>query len=214
MKTRTIGEALKEERVKHRLRLEDLSRKTRIRIAYLEALEANQFELLPSATFVKGYIKTYAQVFGFDHEPLIALLRRDYKPSAKGTLVPREFIKPILKNRAKRTSVNAVIVVLATIFITLVGYVGIQWYNLNKPPLLEVSTPSEQASVSSKVIIEGTTVVDAVVTVNDQPVALQPDGSFRTEIFIPTEGIALLKVQAKDRRGKVNTVERLVTVEF
>ena len=99
MRTKTIGETLKDERNKHRLRLEDLAKKTRIRASYLQALEENRFEDLPATTFVKGYIKTYAHVFGFDHQPLLAMLRRDYKESAKGRLIPREFIKPILANK-------------------------------------------------------------------------------------------------------------------
>jgi len=214
MRTKTIGEALKDERIKHRLRLEDLSKKTRIRVAYLEALEENRFEDLPATSFVKGYIKTYAHVFGFDHQPLLALLRRDFKESAKGKLIPREFIKPILKKRARKNSVSALLVMMIAVFLSLFGYVGLQWYNLTKPPKLEVIQPKEQALVSSKVIVEGETLPDAIVTVNDLPVALQQDGSFKTEVIVPNEGISLFVIQAKDRRGKTSTVERSVTVQF
>jgi len=214
MRTKTIGETLKEERVKHRLQLEDLAKKTRIRISYLSALEENKFNELPATTFVKGYIKTYAHVFGFDHKPLLAMLRRDYKESAKGRLIPREFIKPLLKKRNKKNSITLLLVGVVAIFMSLFSYVGFQWYNLTKPPKLELVTPKEQELVSSKVIIEGETIPDAVVTINEQPVALQPDGSFKTEIIIPSEGISLLTLQAKDRRGKVSTIERSVTVQF
>jgi cytoskeletal protein RodZ len=214
MRTKTIGETLKDERVKHRFKLEDLAKKTRIRTSYLSALEQNKFDELPATTFVKGYIKTYAQVFGFDHKPLLAMLRRDYKESAKGRLIPREFIKPLLKKRNKKNSVTLLLVGLVAVFLSLFSYVGFQWYNLAKPPKLELLVPKEQELVSSKVIIEGETMPDAIVTVNDQPVALQPDGSFKTELIIPSEGISLLTVQAKDRRGKVSTIERSVTVQF
>jgi len=214
MRTKTIGETLKEERIKHRLQLEDLAKKTRIRISYLSALEENKFDQLPATTFVKGYIKTYAHVFGFDHEPLLAMLRRDYKESAKGRLIPREFIKPLLKKRNKKNSVTLLLVGVVAIFMSLFSYVGFQWYTLAKPPKLELITPQEQELVSSKVIVEGETIPDAIVTVNEQPVALQPDGSFKTELIIPSEGISLLTVQSQDRRGKVSTIERSVTVQF
>lgn len=214
MRTKTIGETLKDERVKHRLSLEDLSKKTRIRVVYLQALEENNFDQLPATTFVKGYIKTYAQVFGFDHKPLLAMLRRDYKESAKGRLIPREFIKPVLKSRNKKTSITVVLVAVVAIFLSLFSYVGFQYYNLTKPPRLEVYSPQEQAVVSSNIIVEGETIPDALVSVNQQPVALQPDGSFKTELVIPNEGIAIITVTAQDRRGKRSTVERSVTVEF
>ncbi|MBP7700621.1 helix-turn-helix domain-containing protein [Candidatus Woesebacteria bacterium] len=214
MRTKTIGEALKEERVSHRLLIEDLSKRTRIRVNYLEALEENRFSELPSTTFVKGYIKTYAKIFGFDHKPLIAMLRRDYKESAKGRLVPREFIKPIFKRRSSRTSITLVMVALISIFLSLVGYIGIQWHNLNKPPELIITSPGEQDVVSSKVVIEGKTIPDAVLLVNNQPISLQPSGEFKSEILIPTEGIAIITIESRDRRGKVNTVQRSVNVQF
>lgn len=214
MKTKTIGEILRDERLSRRFRLEDLSKKTRIRLEYLESLEKNEFEKLPSATFVKGYIKTYAQVFGFDHAPLLALLRRDYKESAKGTLVPREFITPVLKPSITFSSVTMVLVVLLTIFITLIGYVGLQWYNLTKPPSLRLTAPENHSQVASKVVVEGIASPDAIVAVNNQPVALQPDGVFSTELFFSTEGITTITVTASDRRGKTNTQERTVYVRF
>jgi cytoskeletal protein RodZ len=214
MRTKTIGEALRDERVSHRLRIEDLSKRTRIRTKYLEDLENNRFSELPSTTFVKGYIKTYAKIFGFDHKPLIAMLRRDYKESAKGKLVPREFIKPVFKRRSSRTSITLVVVILISVFSSLVGYIGFQWHNLNKPPMLEISIPGEQDIVSSKVVVEGKTIPDVILMVNDQPVALQPSGNFKTELLIPNEGIAIITVEAKDRRGKTNLIERSVNVQF
>lgn len=214
MKTRSIGEILREEREGRRYRLEEMAKKTRIRLEYLAALEANEFEKLPSATFVKGYIKTYALLFGFDHKPLLALLRRDYKESARGKLVPREFITPVLKSRFTLHSVTFIVIFLAGVFLSLLGYVGLQWYNLTRPPELTLVSPEEQAQVASRVVVSGETNPDAIVTVNDQPVALQADGSFTTEIVLTTEGISTISVEATDRRGKVNEEVRTVYVRF
>ena len=88
---------LRTRREQHKISLSEFSKLTRIRIENLKALEDDQFSQLPSAVFVKGYIKTYAAFFGFEYQPILALLRRDFKESAVGKLVPREFIKPILK---------------------------------------------------------------------------------------------------------------------
>ena len=214
MKTKTVGELLKEKRTFHRLSLEGLSEKTKIKIEYLEALENNEFGKLPAASFVRGYIKTYARIFRFDHQPLIALLRRDFKESAKGMLVPREFIKPILKKRQLSHPITIFALSLVSIFIVLFAYVGLQWYNLQKPPMLEIYAPEEDALVSSQVVIEGKTVPDAVLAVNAQPVALQQDGSFRTEIFLPREGIFTITIEARDRREKSSVIQRTVYVKF
>jgi cytoskeletal protein RodZ len=213
MKTKTIGEILKGQRLQHRLSLEDLSKRTRIRQEYLEALENNQFDQLPSAIFVKGYIKTYSNLFGMDYQPLLALLRRDFKESAAGTLVPREFIKPVLKKRQYWTPVTLAVLCLATIFLTLIGYVGVQWYNIQKPPSLKVTAPKEGESVSANFEVKGVTVNDAIVTVNSQPLSLQQDGSFQTEVYIPREGIHTITVEATDRRGKKSVEQVSVHVK-
>jgi cytoskeletal protein RodZ len=214
MRTKTIGELLKDEREKNRLSIEALAEMTRIRAEYLIALEDNRFTDLPAATFVKGYIRTYSKIFGFDHEPLMALLRRDYKESAVGTLVPRDFIKPVFKNREIWTPITMALLLLTGIFVTLIGYVGVQWYNIQKPPRLVVTAPEENAFVSSKIEVKGETVGDAVVSVNAQPVAIQASGSFQTELYIPREGIHTISIEAVDRRGKRSTLQRSVHVRF
>jgi cytoskeleton protein RodZ len=214
MKTKTIGELLREEREAHRLPLPELAKRTRIRLEYLQALENNQFELLPAATFVKGYIRSYAQLFGFDHRPLLAILRRDYKESAKGKLIPREFIKPLLRRHRYTSTVSLVMLVVIALFLTVVGYVGWQWRSLQQPPILEVSQPLDQAAVASQVVVEGRTVPEALVTVNGQPVSLQPDGNFRAEIFLANEGVNAITIETVDRRGKQQVVNRTVNVEY
>lgn len=214
MQTRTVGEILKKERLKHNYSLEDFSRKTRIRLSYLKSLEKNQFNLLPAAIFVKGYIKTYSRLFKFDHQPLLALLRRDFKESAKGQLVPREFIKPILKRKRVWTPITFILICLVFIFLSLFSYVAWQWYNYNKPPLLLISSPAEDALVATRVIVEGRTVSDATVFVNDEPISIQQDGTFQTEINLSHEGISTITIETKDRRGKTNMIQRTVFVKF
>lgn len=214
MKTKSIGEILREERVRHRVSVEEVSQRTRIRLPYLKALEDNQFHLLPAAPFVRGYIRAYAELFGFEYAPVLALLRRDYKESAKGQLVPLEFIKPMLKKRQVWTPVTVVLVIAVMMFGSLLGYVGVQWYSFTKPPALDIVEPAENAFVSSQIVVKGQTSSDAIVLVNAQPVGLQADGTFQTEIFIPREGVASITIEATDRRGKTNVVQRTVTVQF
>lgn len=212
MKTKTIGELLQEERQRHHLSIEQLAQHTRVKVEYLRALEANQFAELPAATFVKGYIKTYAKLFGFDYEPLLALLRRDFKESAAGKLVPREFIKPLLKKKHVWTPVTLAVIALGVVFMSLILYVGLQWYSIQKPPILQVTSPKDDDFVSQNITVKGVTVDDAIVTVNEQPVTIQPTGSFQTTLYIPRDGIYTLTVTSTDRRGKTNVVQRSVHV--
>lgn len=54
------------------LSLQDVADATRISVRYLEAIEADRFTDLPSATFVKGYVRELARLLGLDPEAVVA----------------------------------------------------------------------------------------------------------------------------------------------
>lgn len=213
-RTTSVGEHLRKERDKHGVSLSQMSAETKIKQSYLRHLEDNEFEDLPSAAYIKGYIRKYADLLGFDHEPLFGLLRRDYKESARGSLIPREFIRPALKRRTFWTPVSLTVTAIAAFFIALLSYVGFQWYQLQRPPQLEITAPTDNEVVSGRVVVEGQTISDAVVTINTEPITLQPNGTFSKEVFLSREGLNTISVEATDRRGKTNLQQRTVRVEF
>lgn len=61
-----IGTSLREARLRHGVDLVEAERATKIRSKYLRALEADQFELLPAQTYVKGFLRSYAEFLGLD----------------------------------------------------------------------------------------------------------------------------------------------------
>ncbi len=214
MKTKTIGELLASERQKHNLTIPQLAKETKIQAKYLVALEENQFDHLPAAAFVKGFIRNLAEYFGQDSQPLLATLRRDFKESATGKLVPREFIRPTLKKQPLWTPLTMTFLFLGVIFLTLISYVVFQWYSFQKPPTLDLFSPEENQVVGEKVKIEGKTLPDVIVSVNTQPVSLYPDGKFEIEILLPKEGTHILTVEAVDRRGKRSVIQRIIRVKL
>jgi cytoskeletal protein RodZ len=58
----TLGISLKREREKRGTSIAELSRVTRIPQASLEAIESDRFDELPGEVFVRGFLKSYAQV--------------------------------------------------------------------------------------------------------------------------------------------------------
>ena len=61
-----IGNSLREARLRQGLDLAEIEQATKIRGRYLRALEEEQFELLPAQTYVKGFLKAYADQLGLD----------------------------------------------------------------------------------------------------------------------------------------------------
>jgi cytoskeleton protein RodZ len=61
-----IGNSLREARVRQQLELGEVELATKIRTRYLRALEEETFEALPAQTYVKGFLRTYADYLGLD----------------------------------------------------------------------------------------------------------------------------------------------------
>jgi cytoskeleton protein RodZ len=61
-----IGNSLREARYRQQLELSDVELATKIRSRYLQALEEENFDALPAQTYVKGFLRTYADYLGLD----------------------------------------------------------------------------------------------------------------------------------------------------
>ena len=61
-----IGNSLREARLRQQLEFPELEQQTKIRSKYLKALEDEKFDLLPAPTYVKGFLRTYADALGLE----------------------------------------------------------------------------------------------------------------------------------------------------
>jgi len=61
-----IGSSLREARTRQGLDFTEMEFRTKVRAKYLRALEAEQFEQLPGHTYIKGFLRTYAESLGMD----------------------------------------------------------------------------------------------------------------------------------------------------
>jgi cytoskeleton protein RodZ len=61
-----IGTSLREARLRQGLDFPELEQATKIRGKYLRALEDEEFEILPAQTYVKGFLRAYADYLGLD----------------------------------------------------------------------------------------------------------------------------------------------------
>src|SRR4051812_44868332 len=66
-----IGAALCAAREFHGYSLEDLAESTRIRRAYIAALEEMRLDQLPSRPFTVGYVRAVAQALGLDPDEAV-----------------------------------------------------------------------------------------------------------------------------------------------
>jgi helix-turn-helix protein len=66
-----IGSTLREARMRARIDISEIETETKIRAKYLRALENEEWDLLPGPTYVKSFLRTYADSLGLDGKLLI-----------------------------------------------------------------------------------------------------------------------------------------------
>ena len=66
-----IGSSLREARLRQNLDFPELEERTKIRPKYLRALEDERFDILPAPTFVRGFLRSYAESLGLDGQPFV-----------------------------------------------------------------------------------------------------------------------------------------------
>jgi cytoskeleton protein RodZ len=73
-----IGDHLRARREEAKLSIEKVSQKTKINLNILRALEANNFQALPSPAYIKGFVLSYARVVGLNPSDVITKLEYSY----------------------------------------------------------------------------------------------------------------------------------------
>ena len=79
----SVGSTLRERREALSLELPELSEYLRIKLAFLEAIENEDFKDLPGGTYATGFVKTYAKALGLDHEAVANAFRQEQADAAR-----------------------------------------------------------------------------------------------------------------------------------
>src|SRR5215210_4795201 len=66
-----IGSILRETRIRNKIDITTVEDATKIRAKYLRALENEEWIVLPGPTYVKTFLRTYAQFLGLDPHLLV-----------------------------------------------------------------------------------------------------------------------------------------------
>ncbi len=84
----SIGTQLRSAREAQSKSLEEAAQATRIKLHYLEALEADQFENLPSAAQLRGFLRAYGDYLKIDTGELVKTLEKDSTPNKGAAPIP------------------------------------------------------------------------------------------------------------------------------
>ena len=112
-----IGNSLREARERRQLDFPEAEQQTKIRAKYLRALEDEQFDQLPAQTYVKGFLRTYADYLGLDGQLYVDEYNSRY---ASGEEVLERRVRQVRPRRRRERRLETHVVWLALVVIGLV----------------------------------------------------------------------------------------------
>jgi cytoskeleton protein RodZ len=83
-----IGATLREARMRAKIDINEVERRTKIRAKYLRALENEEWDLLPGEVYVKSFLRTYGDFLGLDSRQLMDDYKRRYERPSDQELRP------------------------------------------------------------------------------------------------------------------------------
>jgi hypothetical protein len=94
-----IGAMLREARMRGRIDISEIEAETKIRAKYLRALENEEWDLLPGPTFVKSFLRTYAEALHLDAKLIVEEYKLRHERPTEFDLQP---IRPTAPGRERR----------------------------------------------------------------------------------------------------------------
>jgi cytoskeleton protein RodZ len=125
-----IGTSLREARARRGIDLVRAEADTKIRAKYLQALEDERFEILPAETYVKGFLRTYAEYLGLDGHLYVDEYNSRFASSDEPPVSARARRQP----RPRASESSLVVVALAGIVAIAVLVVVAFRFSTDEPP--------------------------------------------------------------------------------
>ena len=198
VKSRTIGDKLKEARQDRNISLARVSKDLNIAYKYLEAMENNQFSRLPGRTYFKNFLKRYCQYLALDFSDLWRQAKNlGHFESKSGGLGKTYFFpwRKVLK-----------FLLIALVFIAIFVFLAWRIEQIFRPPYLEIIEPSDGLITNqSEIRVYGQSLKEADIVINNKAIFVDNQGFFETKIDLQ-KGLNLIKISASKRYSRENVV--------
>lgn len=207
----TLGARFQAARTRLGLSLDEAERATRVRAKYLAAFEEGRFHELPPDVYTLGFIRRYAELLGLDPRKVCTEYRGERFTAEK--LRPNEHTPAVKAPRLAPASILAEprFIITPKLFwltaslvfvLAVASYVWYQVQGFIAAPELNVAVPAPEMVVSSpSITIEGQTDGHAILTINSEPIAIDPEGNFEQEVYLAS-GMNTIEISARNRLNK------------
>ena len=213
--SRNLGDKLKSARKRKEVNFEEAERDTKISMKYISALEYSQYDKLPADVYVIGFLKRYSEYLALDKSEIIHLyqeekqlfdsvkhIKKHSDQESKNLIKPKPTEKWLKSSRLYITPEMAIGFFIVVLVFGLMGYIWFQVKSFAAAPPLEVTNAEAEIVVSTdKIDISGKTDPSASLSVNNQAVAIDPEGVFTEEVQL-SKGLNTIEITAKNKANK------------
>ncbi len=192
---------LKNTRLDKEWELADISKKIKVPVKYLEAIENEQINCFPQEPYCSLIIKDYADYLGLNGSDILSLFRRDFEQKRKS--------KNTIKNSFAFTPRFTFMVSLVVIILLFSFYLVSEYYKFHQPPKLKINWPLETTLSSSIFDVTGTTDPESTIRVNDDLILVNNDGTFEKKVSL-SSGDNKIIVESTSPNGKKTIEEKII----
>ncbi|MFL2659474.1 MAG: helix-turn-helix domain-containing protein [Alphaproteobacteria bacterium] len=164
----TLGAKLERHRIKKKWSVEHVAKKICISEKYINAIEQGNLDELPEKPYAIGFIKTYCEILGIKHTPLIAEFKQytaynsSYKTKYKSYELENKF-----NYKKKNLYIIIFILIAITTWILVNALIGVSNNNSNKE-YKKINQPQNNSSeIIENNIINDNKVIENKVTKTD-----------------------------------------------
>lgn len=148
----SVGELLGAGRVLAGLSSAEVANRLRMSVKQVDALERGQYELLPSGTFLRGFVRNYAKAVGVDAEAALRVLECTHTDahalSATPVLAPSGLAAPVpFQAGGESLTTPTSRAIIAVLFLACLAAVVWYWWQFVRPHLADGGRPAEKEVV-------------------------------------------------------------------
>lgn len=200
-----LGATLRQTREKKHLSLNAVSQALTVPEHYLRALEDGDVTVFPAEVYAWGSYQKYAQYLGLsDHKDRQAFLRA---LSHSREVVPLKVHRPRSWMSHMLTGHLFIMMGVAFIAVLIGTYVIWQVQSFLQVPSIEILEPKVAVVDHDKIILHGRVDDEAQLTINDEKILLNDDGTFTNTLYLHP-GVNPVRLEATNAAGRTHLVER------
>lgn len=208
----TLGERLRQLRLEKKQTPEQVGKAIHVAVKYITAIEESRYKDIPGLVYARNFVRLYIRHMKLPVDSAMERFEKEWqviqgRRTEHAGMVQRARTEPHWWQR------HAGLVVAGGAILIVISYFAWQIIQFYRPPVLLISNPVGDISTTEETLtLTGKSIAEAVVTVNNEPVEVQADGTFSDEIILQP-GLNVLKISSQRKRSRTAIVVRRVVYE-